>query len=93
MHARILVVARRVVAVFERRDVTHDELWALLAGLLYVLVPSDTKCPGSVIDGNQTLPLLNGNGHGVVKAKPFCLELCGQGQCGTKRLSADRLRN
>jgi hypothetical protein len=76
VHARVLVIARSIVAVLERRDVAHDELRALLASLLDVLMPGDAERPGGIVDGDQTLPLLDGNGYRVVQTEPLRFEFC-----------------
>lgn len=75
VHARFLVVARRIVTILEGRDVAEDDFGALLLGLLGVLVPGDAERPGGIIDGDQALPLLYGDRDRVVEPEPLCLEL------------------
>lgn len=63
-HAGSVVVARRVVSVLERRDVRHDEVRALLLGLVDPLVSGDAERPSGVVDRDQAVPLLDAERDG-----------------------------
>lgn len=89
-HAGSVVVARRVVSVLERRDVRHDEVRALLLGLVDPLVSGDAERPSGVVDRDQAVPLLDAERDGRRDRESFRLELWESGGSSARQLSQPR---
>ena len=48
-----------LIPLFPSRDVLHDQIWALFQGFGARYVPIESKGTSRVVDGDETLPLLN----------------------------------